>query len=405
MRPFLLLAFRNVFRNRRRTIMTMLIVAVGVAALILSGGFFAYMFQELAEGTIRFGIGHLQICNAGLPTEPEKRVMEHGLDRYEEILSTARVVPHVRGAAPRITFFGMASNGMKSDTMMAMAVDPAEERRMGFNLRISRGRDLAQDSDALIAVGLARSMNVQPGDTVKLLALTTAGTLNTLDVKVAGLFSVGMREVDDNALRLTVRAAQRLLQTDRVTTVVVGLDSTANTDAACSALLEKLRRQRPDVVVRKWIDLATFYRQCRGLFNGIFAFSGVIVFVMVVMSSANTLMMSMFERTREIGAMLAMGTRRSWILALFITEGLLTGLLGALTGVVAARIIGELLNRSGLELPPPPATDAPLPFRVIFSPELILGASILVILTLAIASLAPAIRASRLKIVEALAHA
>ena len=185
--------------------------------------------------------------------------------------------------------------------------------------------------------------------------------------------------------------------------VVVGLDATANTDAAYTALLAALGHRR-DLAIRKWVDLATFYRQCLGLFNGIFAFSGVIVFFMVVMSSANTMMMSMFERTREIGAMLAMGTRRSWILALFVTEGLVTGVLGAVTGVVSGLVIGALLNRSGLELPPPPATDAPLPFRVVFSPGIVLGASILVILTLVIASLAPAIRASRLKIVEALAH-
>ena len=149
------------------------------------------------------------------------------------------------------------------------------------------------------------------------------------------------------------------------------------------------------------IDL---YRQWRGLFNGIFAFSGVIVFFMVIMSCANTLMMSMFERTREIGAMLAMGTPRSWIGSLFVAEGAITGIFGAITGVGMGRLIGEAINHASWELPPPPATDMPLPVRVFFSPEIMVGASALVILTLLVASLAPAIRASRLRIVEALAH-
>ena len=395
MRQFVLLAFRNVFRNRRRTVMTMLIVAVGVAALVLSGGFFVYMFRELAEGTIRFGIGHLQIVD---------RAPQNDLAGYGEIVAAARRAPHVRGTAPRLMFMGMAQNGGKSDTFMAMGVDFPAERRMGFTLRITQGREVANDAEVIVADGLARSLGLKVGDTVKLLSAGSGGGLNAADLKVAGTYSVGMREVDDHALRMALAAAQRLVRTDRVSTVVVGLDATENTDAAYAALAAMLGRERPDVAIRKWVDMATFYRQCRGLFNGIFAFCGVIVFFMVVMSSANTLMMSMFERLREIGAMLAMGTPRSWILALFVTEGIITGVLGALTGVAAGRMIGEVLNRSGLELPPPPATDMPLPFRVLFSPEIMAGASVLLVVTLVVASLAPAIRASRLKIVEALAH-
>jgi putative ABC transport system permease protein len=80
-------------------------------------------------------------------------------------------------------------------------------------------------------------------------------------------------------------------------------------------------------------DRPAFYRQVHTLFTGIFAFTGILVFFMVIMSSANTLMMAMFERIREIGTMLAMGTPRSWILALFVIEGVVTGLLGAIGGV------------------------------------------------------------------------
>ena len=85
--------------------------------------------------------------------------------------------------------------------------------------------------------------------------------------------------------------------------------------------------------LKKWIDLATYYKQVRSLFSAIFLFLGVIVFFMVLMSSVNTLLMAMFERTREIGTMLAMGTPRAWIIALFMVEATLLGVLGALAGV------------------------------------------------------------------------
>lgn len=195
-------------------------------------------------------------------------------------------------------FMGMAQNGAKADTFMAMGVDPAAERRMGFTLRMTQGRELSSAAEAMVADGLAHSLNLKVGDTVKLLAVASNGGLNAVDVRVTGTYSVGMREVDDHAVRIALPAAQRLLATERVSTVVVGLDATENTDKAYTALAAGLGRERPDIAIRKWVDMATFYRQCRGLFNGIFAFSGVIVFFMVVMSSANTMMMCMF-RTAE----------------------------------------------------------------------------------------------------------
>jgi len=154
----------------------------------------------------------------------------------------------------------------------------------------------------------------------------------------------------------------------------------------------------------KWIDLATYYKQVNTMFNGIFLFMGIIVFFMVLMSSVNTLLMSMFERTREIGTMLAMGTPGIWIVALFMLEATLLGLMGAIAGVVGGNLIGVLINASGLHMPPPPGYTASISFRVLHVPAQMIGSSLLVIVSLALASIVPAIRASRLKITEALSH-
>jgi putative ABC transport system permease protein len=404
MNKFLLLAIRNIFRNRRRTLMTLTVVAGGVSALLLAGGFFAHMFWGLRESTIGNGLGHLQIYNANYFTRDENRVLENGLADYQRLSETAKGVPHVRGVSPRIEFFGMVSNGMKSATFMGTAADPAIEKQMGFEPRILAGRPLAAENEALLGVGLARSMNVKPGGGLTLLAVTADGALNGIDVDVAGVFSTGVKEMDDRVLRITLPAAQQLLQSDRVTKLVIGLDATENTDAAHAALVSRLGGSGEPVVIKKWGELATYYHQVRLLFSGIFVFMGLIVFFMVVMSSANTLMMAMFERTREIGTMLAMGTPRSWILGLFLAEGVLTGILGAAAGVVVGNGLGELVNHSGLQMPPPPGYTSGFPFQVFHVPELMIGASALVVITLAGAALLPSIRASRLKIVEALAH-
>jgi putative ABC transport system permease protein len=408
MGKFLLLAFRNVFRNRRRTIMTLMMVGGGVAGLLLVGGFFARMFWGLRESTINDGLGHLQIFTAEHFNREEKHVLDTGIDNWRQVAATISTGGHVRGVAPRIEFNGMLSNGIKSGVFMGSAVDPVAEQTLGFTARVASGRDLDSkpggEIEALVGAGVARSMNVKPGDGLTILAVTSDGALNGIDVQVVGVVNTGFKEMDDRYLRITLPSAQRLLQSDRVTNLVVGLDNTDNTDLVAAQLAPRLHGLPQQLVLKKWIDLAAYYKQVRSLFSTIFVFLGIIVFFMVLMSSVNTLLMAMFERTREIGTMLAMGTPRSWIMALFVVEATLLGVLGALAGVVAGNLLGVILNHAGIHLPPPPGTTSPMTFRVMHVPSLMVGSSILVIVSLALASILPAIRASRLQIAEALAH-
>lgn len=408
MAKFLLLAFRNVFRNRRRTLMTLLMVGGGVAGLLLVGGFFAFMFRGLRESTIRNGLGHIQIFTADHFTRDEVHVLDTGIAQWPQVEQRVRSVDHVRGVAPRIEFYGMVSNGVKSSVFMGSAVNPHTEREMGFNPNIVSGRDLNAGGDgeveALIGTGVARSMNVKVGDGLTILAVTADGALNGLDVQIVGIVNTGIKDLDERYLRITLPSAQRLLQSDRVTNVVVGLDRTENTDAVAAALTPRLQGLGQQMAMRKWIDLAAYYKQVRSLFSGIFLFLGVIVFFMVLMASVNTLLMAMFERTREIGTMLAMGTPRIWIVALFMLEATLTGLLGAAVGLIGGNLLGMALNASGLHLPPPPGMSFNMAFKVLYVPGIMVGSSVMVMVSLALASILPAIRASRLQIAEALSH-
>jgi len=408
MTKFLLLAFRNVFRNRRRTLMTLLMVGGGVTGLLLAGGFFAFMFHGLREMTISNGLGHIQIFTAEHFQRDEDRALSTGIDNWRQAAATIRTGRHVRGVAPRIDFYGMVSNGSKSSVFMGSAVDPAAERSLGFTARLSSGRDLDPKPDgeieALIGAGLARSMGVKVGDGLTLLSMTADGALNGVDIQIVGIVNSGIAEMDARYLRINLASAQRLLQSDRVTNLVVGLDSTEYTDQVAGELAPRLNGMAQPLVLKKWIDLATYYKQVRTLFSGIFLFLGVIVFFMVLMSSVNTLLMAMFERTREIGTMLAMGTPRLWIVVLFMLEATLLGVFGAAVGLAAGNLLGVALNASGLHLPPPPGNTSDMPFRVLFVPGLMIGSSIMVIVSLALASILPAIRASRLQIAEALSH-
>jgi len=408
MSKFLLLAFRNVFRNRRRTIMTLLMVGGGVTGLLLAGGYFAFMTRGLREDTIRNGLGHMQIFTADHFRRDEVHVLDTGIDNWRQIAATVSSGGHVRGVAPRIEFYGMVSNGAKSSVFMGSAVDPIAETSLGFSTRVTTGHNLSGKAEgeveALIGAGLAKSMNVKVGDGLTLLAVTTDGALNGVDVQIAGIVNNGIAELDARYLRITLASAQRLLQSDRVTNLVVGLDATDNTDAAAAALEPRLHGLSQELVLKKWIDLAAYYKQVRTMFNGIFLFMGLIVFLMVLMSSVNTLLMAMMERTREIGTMLAMGTPRAWVVALFMLEATLLGALGAIVGLAGGNLLGALINSAGLHMPPPPGYTVQISFRVLHVPSLMIGSSLMVVVSLACASILPAIRASRLQIAEALSH-
>jgi putative ABC transport system permease protein len=408
MGKFLLLAFRNVFRNRRRTIMTLLMVGGGVAGLLLAGGYFAFMTRGLRESTINSGLGHLQIFSADYFRRDEVRVLDTGIENWRQVSANVGAVQHVRGIAPRIEFYGMVSNGAKANGFMGSAVDPVAEKGLGFVSNVVSGRDLdvrpTGEVEALLGTGLAKSMGVKVGDGLTILAMTSDGALNGVDVQIVGIVNSGIAAMDERYVRITLPAAQRLLSSDRVTNLVVGLDSTDHTDQVYSELLPRLHGSSQELTLKKWIDLATYYKQVRSMFDGIFLFMGVIVFFMVLMSSVNTLLMAMLERIREIGTMLAMGTPRAWIVALFMLEATLLSVMGAVFGVVAGNLIGVLLNSSGLHLPPPPGYTTDLPFRVLHVPGMMIGSSILVVISLAIASILPAVRASRLQIAEALSH-
>jgi putative ABC transport system permease protein len=366
------------------------------------------MSDGLRESTIRNGLGHLQIFTAEHFKRDEVRVLDTGIENWRKVAQVATAAPHVRGIAPRIEFYGMVSNGEKSSIYMGSAVDPKAEASLGFAPNIVDGTNFTEntngDVQALVGTGLAKSMNVKVGDGLTLLAVTSDGALNGVDVEVTGIVRTGVTELDARYLRITLPSAQRLLQSDRVTNLVVGLDKTANTDAAYDALAPRLKGFGQEMTMKTWFDLATYYRQVKGMFDGIFVFMGVIVFFMVLMASVNTLLMAMFERTREIGTMLAMGTPRGWIIGLFMAEATVLGLLGAALGVTAGNLLGMALNSSGLHLPPPPGYSSAIPFRVLHIPGIMAGASVLVVVSLALASILPAVRASRLRIAESLAH-
>jgi putative ABC transport system permease protein len=399
---FLRIAIRNVFRNPRRTGFTLFVIAFGAVAMILAGGFVAFNFQGLRELTIRNGIGHLQIFTQKYLDGHEQHPLELGIDNPDALQSWLAKQPHVLATSPEIELVGLISNGEKSEAFLGRGIDPARQDRMGFNVNIKSGRPLGTgSSEVILGTGLASNFGAKIGDSLTLLGTTANGALNAIDVQVVGTFSTGIKEFDARAIKMSVPTAQTLLDTKRVTKLIVKLDDTGNTALAAAAIRKGLPKE---LGILTWRDLASFYKQVVMLYSSIFFFLGIIIVILVVLSSSNTMMMTVYERVQEIGTLLALGTRRRQIVAIFLLEGLTIGILGAIIGSLTGFGLSRAINGAGITMPPPPSFDHGIALKINFVPALYAGVFLLVVTTLVLAAVIPAIRAARLRIVDALRH-
>jgi len=197
----------------------------------------------------------------------------------------------------------------------------------------------------------------------------------------------------------------RLLETpETVSKLVVFLKPGADENAAASRLEKALNAAGYPVAIRHWKELATFYEQVKLLYIGIFGFVGAVLVVIVILSAAIVMTMTVTERTREIGTLRAIGTRPSGILTLFLAEALAIAVVGCIAGAVFALVVRAGLNASGIMLPPPPGATHGSPIHVRFYALSYIAGLVSMIVTMTIAAYFPARRASRMSIVEALAH-
>ena len=319
----LLFALKNLGRNKRRSAGMLAMIALGGTALLLAGGYAAATFRALREMTIANGLGHIQIGGSGFRGEEEKSLAS-GLTDVDGVRALARRDPRVRAAAARIEFNGLASNGEKSVVFLGRGVEPDEEYgAAGFSLTLRSGRLPASSGrdEAVAGIGLARSLGVKPGDRLTLLAQTVDGALNGADVDIVGTYTTGISDMDDRALIVRLDTAQTILNTTKVSKLIVVLGRTEHTSEVEAALRVALSAAAQPVEIATWSELATFYHQVRGLYTGIFMFLGVIIVSLVVLSSGNAMTMAVMERVTEIGTLMALGTSRTLVLVMFVVEG------------------------------------------------------------------------------------
>ena len=396
-------AFQNTLRNRRRSLVTVAIAALGTAAILLAGGFALFTYQALAQAAAR-STGHLIVGRPAQFTQDEDTPLQHGLEHHADLSRALLADPDVRQVLPRIAFSGLISNGDKSTVMLAAGVEPDSEFAVkGPFLNVLAGDVLAsgaKQAEVMLGEGLAKSLKAGPGSNLTLLASTTDGALNALDVTVKGVFSAGVPDIDKRLVYTDIPTAQKLLNTQRVSTLGVFLRSMDGTESA----QRRVAAAHPELMVQTWLDQAFFYKAVRDLYNRIFGALGLIIGVIVVFVVTNAMAMAIIERTREIGTLRALGTLPGQLLRTLALEGMLLGGVGAVAGAALAFAVSMLLYAFPVQMPPPPGSSRGYPLNIAIDPLMYVATQLAMVALSMLASAWIARKTVHLPVVDALAH-
>ncbi|HEX6735235.1 MAG TPA: ABC transporter permease [Azonexus sp.] len=402
---FLSLALRNIFRQRARSAATLTAIAIGVAGLILAGGFVQDIFIQLGEAIIHSQTGHIQVTRDGYRDgrirAPEKYLIEQP-EQLKAIL--AQAAPSKISIMARLGFSGILNNGRRDLGIIGEGIEPAEEGDIGTYLRYVDGRALkANDIDGIvIGQGVARSLGLKVGDRVTLLMTLSAGAVNTLDFELVGIFQSFSREFDARAVRISLESARTLMDTPSAHLMVMMLDDTATTGATALALKQQLAGQGFEVTT--WNELSDFYEKTIELYDRQFGVLRLIILVMVLLSVVNSVNMTLFERTREFGTMLAVGDRSSTVFRLIMTESVCLGSIGAALGIALGCLAAIAISAIGIPMPPPPNANLGYTAMIRIIPETVITAGLIGFAAAVLATIMPARRAAHLDVVEALRH-
>ncbi len=346
--------------------------------------------------------GHIQIARAGY-FEYGSRFPAKYLISSEEIQQTQiRHVGHVQELMRRVSFSGLASNGISSYPIIGEGIEPDQETKLGTYMVLVEGRNLSPNDQngALIGAGVARAMDLKPGNLISLVTPTVDGAMNTIDVEVVGTFQSFSKDYDDRMIKISLSTAQQLLDTQGVNVLVLLVDETRNTEEVASLIVEKINGA--GLELKTWDQLNDFYWKTVALYDRQFGVLRLIVLIMVMLAVIGAINVGVLERAGEFGTMRAIGNSGRDIVRLIVMEGAMMGTVGALIGVALGIGSAWAISRIGIPMPPPPSSNLEYTAQIRIVAPVVGGAFLIGVVATVFASVTPALRVSRIPIVDAL---
>lgn len=400
----LLLALRNIVRQKARSAATLIAITVGVAGLLLAGGFVQDIFIQLGEAIIHAQTGHIQITKQGYREGKTRKPEAYLIEQPDKLKVGAGGTAGVAKVFARLNFSGVLNNGKRDLGIIGEGIEPSAEGQISTYLNYLQGRPLSdKDVDGIVVgQGVAKSLGLKIGDRVNLVVSLAQGAVNTLDFELVGVFQSFSKEFDARAVRIALPAAQELMDTPGAHVLVVMLHKTGDTERVSHELAAAFGTK--GFAVARWNKLSDFYEKTIDLYDQQFGVLRLIILLMVLLSVANSVNMSIFERTREFGTVIALGTRPTSVFRTVLLESTLIGLIGALLGMVTGSLLALGISAIGIPMPPPPNANLGYTAEIRLMPWQIVSSGLIGFVATVLASIRPAWRVSKLDVVEALRH-
>ena len=358
---FLSLAYKNLWRNRRRTLLAEASIVFGVLVIVGTGNFLNGMQRDWAKFEIGSNTGAFQIEHRDYKEQGKSEPLKTTLTEAPALVERVAALAGVSAAYGKLKFTGMVSSGLKSTFFDGVAVDVTRQQQTLTRQEdlIVGGRALGETAGGVIlGADLAKSLGIQIGDPVTIVVQTLHGGLNLTYGTLVGVKN-GRHFPSSTYLEMRLADAQQLLRVkDRVSQVVVAV---ADFDAIPTVMREvgaALEASSTPVVVRGYPELIPVYASALASFRFVSVLVGFVLFVLVGGGVGNVMAMAVMERKREIGTMRALGLEKNQVRRLFLAEGFLVGALGAAVGLlVTSALTSFIAAHGGIPLPPPPGTS------------------------------------------------
>ncbi len=332
MKTFLTIAWRNILRNRRRSLITIFAIGFGLGAMIFVWGYIDGAHLQMKENFTGLLMGHIQIHAKGFEkTMSINKVIKNPLP-VEEIL---RKKPEILSYSQRIRTFALFGTTENSVGGMLIGIDPVNEAKVSkIRGAVISGQFLGAENIRGIVLGnvLAENLHATIGDKVVAMAQATDGTLGAEAFRVIGIIKTGVEEIDKGIAFTLLRDLQRILILESaITDFVIRIDSFDNIDKVQAFLKRNLSTDELEIMT--WSEISPILQQWMD-FDEAFAYVFLlIVLIIIVAGILNTILMSLLERTREFGVMMALGTKGYQLAFMVGIESFLLGVMGMVVGM------------------------------------------------------------------------
>jgi ABC-type lipoprotein release transport system permease subunit len=341
------LAFRNLGRNRRRSFFSALAMGMALALLLLMASVIRGEMGDAIDLSIRLQSGHLQVRSATYDEAKTSLQWEDLVENPDQVAAQVASLDPVTVATPRLYASGFVTTRNESAPVRAVGIDPPSEANAPYRDGIREGEFLSPDDREGVLIGwsLAQRLDLSTGDTVSLSVNTSNGEVEEQAFTVRGIYSTGTSGFDGLTVLLPLAKAQAFTGAeDHASSIFVLLKDPAQTDAVIAAI------QSPGFEVLTWRDMNELLIQTEQLSSGYMVFFYLIVLGIAATVIVNTQIMSVYERTREIGILSAIGMRGRNVMAIFLTESGMLATGGVLLGLLIGGIVIAYFTRYGLPL-------------------------------------------------------